>query len=87
VVLVDLAFSVLMLLVGWQEGHPVCKKTEWWDAGVVICLERGADLRMFQLMPLPLTVSCFGKIQIGLPFLYWSTRVVPEKGLLNGYVC
>jgi len=32
---------------------------------VVICLERGADLHMAQLMPLPLTVSCFCKIQIG----------------------
>jgi len=32
---------------------------------VVICLERGADLDMSQLMPLPLTVSCFSKIQIG----------------------
>jgi len=31
---------------------------------VVICLERGADLHMAQLMPLPLTVSCFSKIQI-----------------------
>jgi len=28
-------FSALTLLVGWQEGHPVCKKTEWWDAGLV----------------------------------------------------
>jgi len=36
---------------------------------VVICLERGADLHVAQLMPLPLTVSCFSKIQIGLPFL------------------
>ena len=44
-------------------------KTEWWGAGVVICLERGADLHMAQLMPLPLTVSCFSKIQIGLAFL------------------
>ena len=32
---------------------------------MVIRLERGADLHMFQLMPLPLTVSCFSKIQIG----------------------
>ena len=32
---------------------------------MVICLERGADLHMAQLMPLPLTVSCFSKIQIG----------------------
>jgi len=29
---------------------------------MVICLERGADLHMAQLMPLPLTVSCFSKI-------------------------
>jgi len=38
---------------------------------VVICLERGADLHMAQLMPLPLTVSCFSKIHIGF------TSVVP----------
>jgi len=36
---------------------------------VVICLEPGADLHMAQLMPLPLTVSCFSKIQIGFTFL------------------
>jgi len=36
---------------------------------VVICLERGADLHMAQLMPLPLTVSCFSKILIGFTFL------------------
>jgi len=38
------AFSALTLLVGRQEGHPACKKTEWWGGGMVICLERGADL-------------------------------------------
>ena len=38
------------------------KKTEWWGAGVVICLERGADLHMAQLMPLPLIVSSLSKI-------------------------
>ena len=43
--------------------------TEWWGTGVVICLERGADLHMAQLMPLPLTVSCFSEIQIGFNFL------------------
>jgi len=32
-------FSALTLLVGQQEGHPACKKTEWCGAGVVICLE------------------------------------------------
>ena len=36
---------------------------------MVICLERGAELHMAQLMPLPLTVSCFSKIQIGFTFL------------------
>ena len=36
---------------------------------MVICLERGADLHMAQLMSLPLTVSCFSKIQIGFTFL------------------
>jgi len=54
---------------------------------MVISLELGADLHMAQLMPLPLTVSCFSKIQIGLPFWYQLTRVVPEKGPLNGCVC
>ena len=44
-------------------------KTEWWGAGVVICLEQGADLHMVELMPLPLTVSCCSKIQVGFTFL------------------
>ena len=36
---------------------------------MVICLERGADLHIAQLIPLPLTVSCSSKIQIGFTFL------------------
>ena len=36
---------------------------------MVICLEQGADMHMAQLMPLPLTISCFSKIQIGFTFL------------------
>jgi len=59
----------LTLLVGRQEGNPACKKTEWWCAAVVICLEQGAHLYISQLMPLPLTVSCFSKIPIGFTFL------------------
>jgi len=55
-VITAFAFSALTLLVGQQEEHPACKKTEWWGAGRIICLERGADLHMAQLMPLPLTV-------------------------------
>ena len=68
-----------MLLVGWQEGQVACKKTEWWGAGVVICLVRGADLHMAQLMPLPLTVSCFSKIQIGFTFLVVAHLGSPGK--------
>ena len=68
-------FSALTLLVGRQEGHPALK-TEWWGADMVICLERGADLHMAQLMPLPLTVSCSVKSRLVLPFWYWLTRVV-----------
>ena len=81
------AFSALTLLVGRQEGNPACKN--WgWGAGVAICLEQGADLHMAQLMPMPLTVSCFSKIQIGFAFWYRLTRVVPEKGAVKqGCVC
>ena len=51
---------------------------------MVICLERGADLHMAQLMPLPLTVSCFTKIQIGFTFLVPAHLGSPGKGPLNG---
>jgi len=68
-----------MLLVGRQEGHPACKKLEWWGAGVVICLERGADLHIAHLIPLPLTVSCFSKIQIGFTFLVSALPGSPRK--------
>ena len=54
---------------------------------MVICLEQGADLHMVQLMPLKLTVSYFSKIQIGFTLWYWLTRVVQDKGPLNGCVC
>ena len=46
---------------------------------MVICLERGADLHMAQLMPLPLTVSCFSKIQIGFAFLVPAHPGSPGK--------
>ena len=46
---------------------------------MVICLERGADLHMAQLMPLPLTVSCFSKIQIGFTFLVLAHLGSPGK--------
>jgi len=75
-----IAFSALTLLVGRQEGHPAIKKTEWWVVGVVICLERRADLHMAQLMPLPLTVLASVKSRLFLPFWYRLTLLVPEKG-------
>ena len=80
------AFSALTLLVGRQEGHPACKKTEWWGAGMVICLEQGADLHMAQPMPLPLTVSCFIKIQIGFTFLVLAHPGSPGKRAVK-WVC
>jgi len=46
---------------------------------MVICLERGADLHMAQLMPLPLTVSCSSKIQIGFAFLVLAYLGSPGK--------
>jgi len=46
---------------------------------VVVCLERGADLHMAQLMPLQLTVSCFTKIQIGFTFLVPAHLGSPGK--------
>ena len=83
-----MAFSALtLLLVGRQEGHPACKKTEWWGAGVVICLERGADLHMTQRMPLPLTVSCFSIIQIGFTFLVPAHPGSPgQRAVKRAYV-
>ena len=46
---------------------------------MVICLEQGADLHMAQLMPLPLTVSCFSKIQFGFAFLVLAHLGSPGK--------
>ena len=84
-VLSAIAFSALTLLVGRRKGiWPV--KTEWWGAGVFICLETCADLHMAQLMPLPLTVSCFSIIQTGFTFLVPAHLGSPEKGPLNGCV-
>jgi len=73
------AFSALTLLVGRQKGHPACKKLSGGVLCVVICLERGVDLHMAQLMPLPLTVSCFSKIQIGITFLVLAYLGSPRQ--------
>ena len=73
--------------LGGRKGIRPVKKTEWWGAGVVICLERGADLHM------PIWCHCHSlslasvKSRLVLPFWYRPTRVVLEKGSLNGCVC
>ena len=59
---------------------------------MVICLEQGADLYMAQLMPLPLAVSCFSKIQIGVTFLVPAHLGSPGKRAVKQvcvclYVC
>jgi len=70
--------------VGWAAGR-ACKNwvVRCWRG----CLERGADWHMAQLMPLPLTVSFFSKIQIGFTFLVPAHLGSPGKGPLNGCVC
>jgi len=53
---------------------------------MVICVEQGADLHMSQLMPLPLTVSCFSEIQIRCTFLVLAHPGSPGKGAFK-WVC
>jgi len=53
---------------------------------VVVCLDQGADLHMAQLMPLPLTVSCFSKIEIGFTFLVPAHLGSPRKMAVK-WVC
>jgi len=57
-------------LVGWQKGHPACKKTEWWDAGVVICPERCADL--FAYGPTDATATHRLLLQLNPDWFYLS---------------
>ena len=55
---------------------------------MVICLELGADLHMAQLMPLPLAVSCFSKIQIGFTFLVPAHLGSPgQRAVKRVWVC
>ena len=57
--------SALTLLIGQQEGHPVCKKQ---SGGMLAWLSVCSESQT-QLMQLPLIVSCFSKIQISFTFL------------------
>ena len=76
-----------MLLVGQQEGHPACKKL---SGGVLAWLSAWSEV---QTCIWPSWCHCHSlslasvKSRLVLPFWYRPTRVVPEKGPLNGCVC
>jgi len=62
----SLALSIICVLKGFLLNIFTKRRTFCFDfTGVVICLGRGAYMHIAQLMPLPLTISCFSKIQIG----------------------
>ena len=46
---------------------------------MVVCLKRGADLHMAELMLLPLSVSCFSEIQIDFTFLLLAHPGSPRQ--------
>ena len=79
-----LAFGALTLLVGRQEGHPACKKL---SGGVLAWLSVWSNV---QTGVWPSWCHCHSlslasvKSRLVLPFWYWLTRVVPDKGPLNG---
>jgi len=76
--------SVLLCCwLGSRKGIRPVKKLEWWGTGMVICVERDANMHMAQLMPMSLASV---KSRMVLPFWYRLTGVIPEKGPLNGCV-
>ena len=79
---VNLRESYFTSICRFCNYYRVGTKTEWWGAGVVICLE-GAKCRLAQMMPLPLTVSCFSKIQIGFTFLVPAYPGSPGKRVVK----
>jgi len=82
------SFSALMLLVGWQEGHPAYKKL---SGGVLawssVCGEVHTCIWRSQCHCHSLSLASV-KSRLVLPFLYWLTRVVPEKMVVKWvYTC
>ena len=81
--------NALMLLVGRQEGHLACKKL---SSGVLAWLSVWSEV---QTCLRPSWCHCHSlslasvKSRLVLPFWYWLTRVVPDRGPLNRcmYVC
>jgi len=84
--MVVIAFSALTLLVGWQEGHPACKKL---SRGVLAWLSVWSEV---QTDPADATAHCHSvslasvKSRLVLPFWYRPTRAVLDKWPLNGCV-
>ena len=71
----------------WLGGRKGIRPVKNW---VVRCWHgylSGVRCRLAQLMPLPLTVSCFSKLQIGFTSLVPAHLGSPRKGPLNGCVC
>jgi len=74
------AFSALTLMVGGRKGIRPLKKLEWWGTGMVICLVRDADLHMASWCHCHSLSLPSVKSRLVLPFWYWLTLVVAEKG-------
>ena len=81
-----LVFSALTLLVGWQEGHPACKN---WVLGCWHGYLSGARCRLAYGPADATATHCLASVKSRLvsPFWYRLTRVVLDKGPLNGCVC
>ena len=84
----DLHLMPSVLWRCWLGGRKGIRPVKNWVVGCWrgVCLEQGADLHMAQLMPLPLTVSCFSKIQIGFTFLVPAHLDSPGKRAIK-WVC
>ena len=75
-------FSAFTLLVGRQEGHPACKKL---SGGWLAWLSVWSEVQTC-IWPSWCYLASV-KSRLVLPFWYWVTRVVPDKGPLNARVC
>ena len=86
-VFLEQCFSALTLLVGRQEGHPACKKLSGWLLAWLSVWSK------VQTCIWPSWCHCHSlslasvKSRLVLPIWYRLTRVLPEKGPLNGCVC
>ena len=79
----DATFSAFTVLVGWQEGHPACKKL---SGGVLAWLSVWSTVQTC-IWPSHSWSLASVKSRLVLPFWYQLTVVVPDKGSLNGCVC